>query len=403
MGAPDTLRSFLPDDPAELTEVVVPNLRRADVDACATGAWSVGLASLQVPSLVVPLSRVFIRGFLESHSLYVPSAGEMAEWPAPAPAFSAADLDNTDALWEADQAGRSTEELQLLVRSHVRAVFLAVQEAIASLGGAVLPKLNWSSPKDSTWMLPNQTLKCMTAEDVFLLLGASDYVSHDILHPYDACDDFEGGPVRPLRLSLTLRAWRVFHVAREFRCFVKNRRLIGISQRDYATHYDFLGAERISIVEAIVRFFYSKLCLAPAITIDDFVFDVFIPESFKRCILVDIAPYATVTEPLLFNWTELTQAVVPPKEDLEPFIHPPLTRDDDIPPELLEPVILRLSGTAVGVQPARDTFLSRVPKDFIDASMGSIDINALADAYRQQLLESDSSTDEESDPEDGDQ
>lgn len=39
--------------------------------------------------------------------------------------------------------------------------------------------------------------------------------------------------------------------------------------RDYATHYDFLGAERISIVEAIVRFFYSKLCLAPAITIDD--------------------------------------------------------------------------------------------------------------------------------------
>ena len=55
-----------------------------------------------------------------------------------------------------------------------------ISEAIAELGGAVFPKLNWSSPKDAAWIAMDSTLKCTDVREVFLLLKSSDYVSHDL-------------------------------------------------------------------------------------------------------------------------------------------------------------------------------------------------------------------------------
>ncbi|KAI3711977.1 hypothetical protein L1987_70526 [Smallanthus sonchifolius] len=47
-----------------------------------------------------------------------------------------------------------------------------IDESIKTLGGAIFPKLNWSSPKDSAWISPNARLKMhliQTDDEVKLL------------------------------------------------------------------------------------------------------------------------------------------------------------------------------------------------------------------------------------------
>lgn len=187
-----------------------------------------------------------------------------------------------------------------------------IRERIAELGGSVAPKLNWSSPKDAKWISPHQnTLKCTTPNDVYLLLKSSSFVSHDLDHAFDDCT--AAAPSRPLAPVLVLRPFFSPHVALEFRCFVKHRTLVGVTQRDL-NHYDFLPALRPSILRKLRAFFRSTLRL----TFPDpcFTFDVYIPESsvsddgLGRVRLIDINPWAPRTDSLLFSWQELLDAEV---------------------------------------------------------------------------------------------
>lgn len=91
-----------------------------------------------------------------------------------------------------------------------------IEEAIQQLGGSVIPKLNWSSPKDATWV-NNGTLKCKTPGDVYLLLKSSDFCMHDVLHAVE-----DTGKVN---YELVLRKWCNLHPSMEFRCFVWNHKL----------------------------------------------------------------------------------------------------------------------------------------------------------------------------------
>ena len=45
---------------------------------------------------------------------------------------------------------------------------------------AVFPKLNFSSPKDASFMNPGTTLQCTSSSDVILLLKSSDCIARDI-------------------------------------------------------------------------------------------------------------------------------------------------------------------------------------------------------------------------------
>ena len=110
----------------------------------------------------------------------------------------------------------------------------AISEAISKLGGAVLPKLNWSSPKDATWM-NGGTLKCKTPGDIYLLLKSSDFIVHDLIHAWDDLKENESpGDLETLdsdrKFFLVLRKWCNLHKSMEFRCFVNSHK-IGKSNR----------------------------------------------------------------------------------------------------------------------------------------------------------------------------
>ena len=201
-----------------------------------------------------------------------------------------------------------------------------VKHAIAELGGAVMPKLNWSAPKDAAFMTCENSLRCICPNDVYLLLKSSSFISRDLAHAFNGCSD---GPLSasaqadiwrnnqtrmPYAPVLVLRSWMPVQPSLEFRCFVKGKVLIGISQRD-RNHYEWLTELRGSIISKLGDFF--EKVLRPTFPDHSYAFDVYIPEDngsrdkLGPVELVDINPWAPRTDSLLFDWSELLTIQVP--------------------------------------------------------------------------------------------
>ena len=152
--------------------------------------------------------------------------------------------------------------------------------------GAVFPKMNWSAPKDASWVNAS-TLKCTKAADVYTLLKASDFVNHDVLHGAD---------------MLVLRKWSNLHKSGEWRTFVCSGRILAVAQRDCLANYPFLILEKDAIVARILAFYGNQV--AEKFREDKFVMDVYVDRN-SRVWLVDFNMYSEVTEAGLFSWAEI--------------------------------------------------------------------------------------------------
>lgn len=178
-----------------------------------------------------------------------------------------------------------------------------IETTIKELNGEVAPKLNWSAPVDSTWMATSNTMRCTSANDIYMLLKSSDYINHDLMQ-------------NPPKLTLVLREWFDLHPSTEFRCFVKDSRLIAITQRDM-NFYEFLDRAKGHIIAACSELASHIITQFPN---KDFVFDVHIPKEGKKGYLVDINPWDPQTDTLLFNWDELDSIDLPSSDQSGPLI-----------------------------------------------------------------------------------
>jgi len=52
----------------------------------------------------------------------------------------------------------------------------------------VVPKLDWSAPKDATWISATNSMECRTPNDVYLL-KSSNFITHDLEQAFDGCED----------------------------------------------------------------------------------------------------------------------------------------------------------------------------------------------------------------------
>lgn len=218
--------------------------------------------------------------------------------------------DNPDDPEEEDDVDPSTEW---------RNIHENIKSTIQELGGKVVPKLNWSAPKDATWMMAN-TMECRTPNDVYLLLKSSDFVTHDLEHAYDdttphESDGTDGVPntLEEIPYHLVLRKYVLLNPSVEFRCFVRRRKLIALCQREL-NHFDFLFDMQDQLLDVIQDFFHEKL--KDSFPDESFVFDVYVPPPHNKAWLIDINPWAQRTDPLLFSWLELLTLPEPPNEDM---------------------------------------------------------------------------------------
>ena len=152
----------------------------------------------------------------------------------------------------------------------------------------------------------------MSPNDIYLLLKSSDFITHDLEQPFDGTT---GDPVS-IPYHLILRKAFNLNPALEFRCFVRERKLLAVSQREM-NYFAFLFELRPRLSERI-RTFLDKHIL-PNFSDPNFVFDVYIPPPHDRVWLIDINPWAPRTDPLLFSWLEILQMIGEDEpEDEEP-------------------------------------------------------------------------------------
>lgn len=233
-----------------------------------------------------------------------------------------------------------------------------IKAAIHNLG-SVAPKLNWSCPQDATWMMMNNTMQCKSAAELYLLLKSSDYVNHDLGHAFECVTEGSGKEGQDnIEYELVLRKWAEMNPAMEFRCFVRDRRLVAITQRDL-NYYTFLAGMKREILTAICKFF--DRVLLPRFDSHSFAFDVYISKTLDKVYLVDIDPFARKTDSLLFTWNELA------------------TINEE------NPVFRLVEKENSGQFASKAHSQNQVPKEVVDAT---IDANALVELARkwEQLM-----------------
>ncbi|KKA26772.1 hypothetical protein TD95_001695 [Thielaviopsis punctulata] len=289
-----------------------PRVNKSHIINCSYDQWFPKYRTSCIKTRIIPLTDVVINYIKEDGILLADDEDQDEaadeEWhstPVSSGYVQEVDSDSEDSEEEEDPKPPNTR----FPVEHT-----AIKNAIKELGGSVVPKLNWSAPKDAAWISPHQnTMKCTTPNDIYLLLKSSSFVSHDLEHAFDdTFDDCSSSTLQqnPFKYVLVLRPFFNPHPALEFRCFVKHRSLVGICQRDL-NHYDFLFKLKEDIIDRIDDFFEAKLRMT--FPDDSFVFDVYIPEDGEsadntglgRVRLIDINPWASTTDSILFDWGEL--------------------------------------------------------------------------------------------------
>ena len=186
-----------------------------------------------------------------------------------------------------------------------------VEAACARMPGPYFVRLGSRSPKDAFYW-PKDELKAENADEVLQLLTAgSERVYEDLkigLH-------FNYEPHIFIRQWIDIPEWA------EFRCFMKDRKLIAVSQYYYRKVHRQILDEWDGIQWSIEQFFNRQF--RHASHLDSVVFDVFVrlkgnatynsaccgnlPWRNWEVKLLEINPYWNLTDPCLFSWDELAK------------------------------------------------------------------------------------------------
>ena len=301
-------------------------------------------------------------------------------------------IDQDSGVFSDNHSEWSNDDEALLDPSeHFRDIHQQIKDTISELGGKVTPKLNWSAPKDATWIAASNSLECQRPSDIYLLLKSSDFITHDLQHAFEDCHKTEQPALNEENTNvnaapnqddfnyvLVLRKWVEMNPSVEFRCFVRSRTLLAICQRDL-NHFEFLFTMVDQLRSKIQEFFETRIM--PAFPDETFVFDVYIPPPHKRVWLIDINPWAPRTDPLLFSWQELLRMDLAQtaEQDADAVVSLPhvpelrLVKRDD--PEAYSFTTSQFSS-------------HKMPRDVVDASQGGPGpLREFADQWKDMLAQ----------------
>nr|XP_054750899.1 cell division cycle protein 123 homolog [Lytechinus pictus] len=308
-------------------------MNRQHVLNCSFSSWYSSFVERTIESEVIKLPQFFVNYLLED-GIYLP--------------LSKAELAEQNIHHELSSKRPSFPDLQA-----------KVEKVINQLGGAVFPKLNWSAPRDASWIVCGNSLKCNTFNDIILLLKSSNFISHDLTKPFELCNEAEqGGQVQ---YELVLRRWIEIPPSMEFRVFVANQDVIAISQRDCQSFFPCVPPLEDDITFDIINL--HDRYIAGTFKERHYVVDVFRKDK-AEFLIVDFNPFNEVTDSLLFTWNELYRM-----------------RDND------EECQLRCIREEAGVQPSPYLAYS-MPSDFLDLSTGA-DANKLVNFLKMEVQRQD--------------
>jgi len=383
---------------------LAPKIYCKDVCACQIQEWWPSFRSHSIKTTFIDLKDDFYEYLLQD-GLFLPEGVEQVTASSgrvrPKDSYSDSEFSSTSSDSEEGSNPEAVEvdpnnqpvQQEQVIRPRFNDLVDAISKAIEDLGGEIFPKLNWSAPKDATWINVGENLKCISVADVIILLKSSDFVVHDLCHAFDACADGPNASEttvsvenkrRPARLVLALRKWFDLKTSMEFRCFVHEEFLLGISQRDCSSNYEFLVEWRKEIVSTIKEFYRNTI--RGRFPLKSFVFDAYIRQRDWKVFLIDFNPYGGFTQPLLFSWKDLEEIHEALKENT---IRPPAIGESRTGPTsehpdedhvasaiddllLSQDVELRLVDKGTAMRPGVGMY-SRLPADLRDVPGGTVD------------------------------
>ncbi|KAF2491341.1 D123-domain-containing protein [Lophium mytilinum] len=318
-----TSSSSAPKDASTgLTKLPFPPLTKQHILNCSFHSWHPRYRAITPKARLVPLSPPFLSYLRADGIVLPPDENDRTDWS-----------DSDSGIFSStDNASEAEDDEDDDPSTQWRDVHEAVRATIEELGGKVVPKLNWSAPKDATWIAATNSMECRTPNDIYLLLKSSDFVTHDLEHAFDDCEEYapgeEAGSQKEAILSsesipyhLVLRKHITLNPSVEFRCFVRRRKLITICQRDL-NYFEFLFKMQDKLRDRIQEFFQVRL--QDSFPDENFTFDVYVPPPHDRVWLVDINPWAQRTDPLLFSWLELLTLPEPSEPSTPEVVSLPL-------------------------------------------------------------------------------
>ncbi|KAI0463714.1 hypothetical protein LJB42_002719 [Komagataella kurtzmanii] len=245
-----------------------------DLSACSYSSWyRIFSENVVSPAKIVEVPDSFIE-YISKDSIHLPGD----------------DNNNVEINDDNEYSDWSDAEETFLDPSENFSEFHSKVQDVITQYSHVAPKLNWSAPRDATWIMMNNTMRCSSVNDVYLLLNSSNYVAHDLKLETS------------IKYELVLRKWVEINPALEFRCFVRDGKLIGISQRDL-NYYNYLDSLKDVIESGIKKFLEETV--SPKFPLKNYVIDVYFPRPFTKMYIVDFNPFNRSCDSLLFTWHEL--------------------------------------------------------------------------------------------------
>lgn len=320
-------------------------MQSCHLENCSFSEWYRKYWKFTFKSIVVPLPQEFI-SFLKSDSIIIPSGPTTDN-------FSDSESCSDQSEDDKGDFDQQTQFAPLLQK---------ITESIALLGGCAFPKLNWSSPKDAKWITCTNTLKCVTATDVLLLLKSSDFISHDLNFAFNACVDQNTSYPTTYNFTLILREWIDVNMANEYRCFVDPQKgLLGVCQRDTANHYAFNcdPREKANVLLEINEFIMGNI---GDLHRDGarFVVDLVFRDS-RQLNICDFAVFGGATDSLLYEWEEF-------ETDIEVEVR----------------VVEKWTNSLAANEPAYST--NRIPKDLFDFAQDSSSTAEMIERFRSACV-----------------
>lgn len=312
------------------TEEVVANLTHAEINACSFDNWFPVFDSIKprvtLRSAYMQLTHDFI-SYLHEDGVVIPNSIVTGKYNAE---FSDEEEDEKYPTQEEEYA-REFPDIQNFIA-----------DTIEEFDGAVFPKLNWSAPRDAQWILSDsKLLKCTHTEDVFLVLKSSQFISHDLDDAYNNVKEGDTGD--RLAPILVLRKWYDIHPSMEFRCFIRNKNLVAISQRDESNFYDYLLEKKDEYKTKLIDFWNEKV--KHLFPLENYSMDTYITRT-GNVIIIDFNVYGPPTQSYLFEWNQT-----------------PLLVTEDVPTAPEMRIVTSQSGV---MKPSLQTY-GGVPSDFFES------------------------------------
>lgn len=178
-------------------------------------------------------------------------------------------------------------------------LIVKIDEGISRFPDGVFIKLGSRSPKDS-FIGFTDGFNCRSGKQAIRLLCDSERIRDDLY--LNRRNDYP--------TTLVLRKWAAMYEEKEFRCFYKDRKLVGISQYAYLDNEYFPWiVQHAGSIQWGIEMISDKI--APYLPADDVIADYVVdikevgPGHYQTQVkLIECNPFNEDTDPCLFCWRD---------------------------------------------------------------------------------------------------